>query len=61
MGKIQTDSNPEDELLKHCKNSIIKNFNLYTVKKILKPMFSLHLGNEKRYRKNICGFEIPEK
>ena len=36
MGKIQTDSNPEDELLKHCKNSIIKNFNLYTVKKNLK-------------------------
>ena len=23
--------------------------------------FSLYLGNEKRYRTNFCGFEIPEK
>ena len=32
-----------------------------TVKKILKPMLSQNLGNEPRYCKNLCGFEIPEK
>ena len=36
-------------------------YSMYTVKKLLKPMLSQYLGNEKRYRKNLCGFEILEK
>ena len=32
-----------------------------TVKKKSETNISLYLANEKRYRKKICGFEIPEK
>ena len=29
--------------------------------KICKPIFSLYLRNEKKYRKTFCGYEIHEK
>ena len=57
--KFKQIQSPEDEIFKHCKNSVIKNSNMCTVKK--PPLFSLYLGNENRFRKKICGFEIPEK
>ena len=53
---------PEDYLFKHCKNSRTKKIQICALlKKILKPMLSQYLGNESRYRKNLCGFEIPVK
>ena len=53
---------PEDDLFKHCKYSKTKKIQICALLKIiLKPMLSQYLRNEKRYRKNLCGFEIPDK
>ena len=59
--KIKQIRIPEDELFKHSKNGIIKNFNMCTVKKIWKPIFSLYFANKKRFRKKNLRIWNPWK